>query len=125
MAERCVAQIVGERQRLSEVFVQHEGARDRPRNLCNLKAVRQPCAVMIALGGDENLRLVHQTSESAAVYDPVAISLKHRPALAFRLGKAPATALAGVAGIGRKASICHGSEPIDSGTPGQSVVLVN
>jgi hypothetical protein len=80
---------------------------------------------MVTFGRYENLSLVHQAPKRAAMDNTVAITLEHRPALAFRFGKASAPALSGVAGIRRKASICHGPKPIDSGTPGQSVILVN
>ena len=63
MAERGVAEVVAERDRFGELFVQLKHLRDRSRDLRNLERVRQPRAVVIACRREEHLRLVLQTPE--------------------------------------------------------------
>ena len=53
MAEWGMAEIVGERDRLREIFVERKHAGDGPRNLGNFQRMRQPGAVVIALMLDE------------------------------------------------------------------------
>jgi hypothetical protein len=50
VAERRVTEIVAKGDRLGQFFVQPEDFGDRSRNLRDLEAVREPCAVMIAYG---------------------------------------------------------------------------
>ena len=54
MPKRRVPDIVSQRQRFGEIFIQAEGARDRAGNLHNLKRVRETRAVVIAFVIDEN-----------------------------------------------------------------------
>src|SRR6185295_11224593 len=79
MAERCVAEIVAERDRFGELFVQPQDLGDRARDLRDLERVRQPRAVVIAGRREEHLRLVLEASKRLAVNDAVAITLKRRP----------------------------------------------
>ena len=76
--ERRVAEVVAEPDRLGEVLVERQRPRDRPRDLRDLERVRQPRAVVVALGRDEDLRLVLQAPERLAVHDPVAVALQRR-----------------------------------------------
>src|SRR5215472_4595937 len=85
MAERWVADVVPDCDRLGEVLVQAQGPRDAPRDACSLERVRQAGAKMVALGIDEDLRLVAQPPESLRVDDPVTIALKRRSQAAFLL----------------------------------------
>ena len=92
--ERRVAEVVPEPDRLDEVLVERERARDRARDLGDLERVGEPRAEVVALGRDEDLRLVLQPPERLAVHDPVAIALQRRaqPAVGLaRLAGARAT----------------------------------
>ncbi len=86
MAEWRVAEIVGQRQRLGQILVQPQLARDGARDLRHFQTVRQPCAVVIALVVDEDLRLVGQAAEGGGMQDAVAIPLEGRARGALRLG---------------------------------------
>ena len=84
VAEGRVPEVVAEADRLREVLVEAERAGDGPRDLRDLERVRQPRAEVVALGGDEHLRLVLQATERAAVDDPVAVALERRAQPAVR-----------------------------------------
>ena len=58
MAEWRMAEIMGERDRLGEVLIEAQSARDRARNLRDLETVRETGTEMIAFMIDEDLRLV-------------------------------------------------------------------
>ncbi len=90
VAERRVAEVVPEADRLREVLVEPQRARDRARDLRDLDRVREPRAVVVALGRDEDLRLVLQAPEGLGVHDPVAIALQRRAQPAVGLRDAPA-----------------------------------
>src|SRR6516165_716666 len=78
VAERGMAEIVSQRQSLREVFVETERAADRARDLRHFEGVGQPCAVMVALVIDKDLRLVRQPTERRRMDDAVAVALKWR-----------------------------------------------
>jgi len=101
MTERRVAEIMGERQRFREVFVEAELAGHRTCNLGHLERVCQTRAVMVALVEDEHLRLVLEAAEGGGMDDTVAIAAKRAAAPAWRLGDQPATALRGVGRVRR------------------------
>jgi hypothetical protein len=75
MAERRVADIVGQAQGLGQILVEPERAGDHPADLRHLQAVGQADAVMIAVGRDEDLGLVTQPAERDRMDDPVAVTL--------------------------------------------------
>jgi hypothetical protein len=77
--ERRVPEVVREAGRLSQVLVQAECPRDRPRDLRHLHRVRQARAIVVALRRDEDLGLVLQAAERLAVDDPVPVALVRRP----------------------------------------------
>ena len=131
MAERGVAQIVGERHRLGKIVIQAKRTRHRPRDLRNLDGMRHAGAEIVTLVIDENLRLVFQPSERSGMQDAVAVTLERRAAgqcvgqcigqcIGHRAGFAaitalarlvmlPSTALRPMAGIGGKiARLAHG-----------------
>ena len=85
--EGRMPEIVAEPDRLDEILVQRQRARDRPRDLGHLERVRQPRAVVIALRRDEDLRLVLQAPERLGVHDPVAIALEGRAQPAVGSGR--------------------------------------
>ena len=91
VAERRVADVVPDRDRLGEVLVQAQRPRDPARDPGRLERVREPGAEVVALGIDEDLRLVAQAAERLRVDDAVAVALERRPQAAFLLGSlAPA-----------------------------------
>ena len=101
MAERGVAEVVGERQGLREVLVQPELPGQRTGDLRHLEGMRQPGAVVVALVEHEHLGLVLQPAEGRGMDHPVAIPPERAAGAARRLRKQPATARVGVAGKGR------------------------
>ena len=90
--EGRVTEVVAESDRLGQVLVQTQRARDRARDAGRLDRVRQPRAVVVALGRDEDLGLVLEPPERLAVHDAVAVALERRAQRALlRLGmQAPA-----------------------------------
>ena len=83
--ERRMAEIVAERDGFGQLFVELQDLGDGPRDLRDLERVRQPRAVVIAGRREEDLRLVLQPAERLRVNDAVAIALKRRPDVVFRL----------------------------------------
>ena len=79
VAEGRVAEVVTEPDRLGQVLVQAERPRDRAGDSAGLERVREPGAVVVPLGGDEDLRLVLEPAEGLGVDDPVAVALERRP----------------------------------------------
>ncbi len=65
-----------QRDRLGEILVEAECARERPRDAGNLNRVRHPRAIMITRAVEEDLRLVFEAAEGAAVDDAVAVTLE-------------------------------------------------
>ena len=66
VAEGRMAEVVAEPDRLGQVLVQPQRARDRARDPAGLERVGEPGAVVVALGVDEDLRLVLQPAEALA-----------------------------------------------------------
>ena len=102
MAERRMAEIVRQRQRLGQVLVQGQHAGDGAGDLRHLQAVGEARAVVIALVEHEHLRLVGQPPERRRMHDAVAIPLKGRAHGAGGLGVDPAGACLGPGCIGRE-----------------------
>ena len=75
MPERGVSQIVAKRDRLGEVLIEAQGLSDRTCYLSDLERVCETRAVVIALRGKKDLRLVGEATKRLAVDDPVAIAL--------------------------------------------------
>jgi hypothetical protein len=98
VAERRVPEIVPERDRLRQFFVQAQYLRDAARDLRDLERVREACAVVIAGWRKKDLRLVLQTSEGLAGDDAIAIALKCGADGVFLLGP---EAAAGIAALRR------------------------
>ena len=76
VAEGRVAQVVAEGNGLREILVEAERPCDVPRDLGDLKGVREARAVVIPLGCQKDLRLVGKAAEALAVQDAVAILLE-------------------------------------------------
>ena len=105
MAERRMAEVVGQAQGLGQIFVQAERARDRPPDLRDLQAVRQAHPVMIAVGRDEDLRLVTKPPEGDRMDQPVAVALENiawAARAAAVLGVEPAAGSFGTGGNERR-----------------------
>ena len=92
-----MAEVVRQRQRLGEILVEPERARQRAGDLRDFQRMGQPGAVMVALVIDEHLRLVRQPAERGRMDDAVAVAPELVAGRAGRLGIAPAPALAGSA----------------------------
>ena len=86
MPERRVPEIVRKGNRLAEVFVQPEGTSYGARDLGNLEGVGQASTVVVAFVIDEDLRLVLEATKRPGIHDPLAVALKRRSVLVFRLG---------------------------------------
>ena len=65
MPKGRVPQIVRERDRFGEIFVQSQCARDRPADRGNLDGMREARAQMIACSIQKNLRLVFHPPKRA------------------------------------------------------------
>jgi len=100
MAERRVAEVVGQGHRLGEVRVQPHGRGDGAGDLRHLQRVGQPGAVVVALVGHENLGLFLQPPERRSVDDAVAVAGEGGAAAALGLGKTPAFGARRVLGEG-------------------------
>ena len=85
VAERRVPEVVPEPDRLGQVLVQPQRPRDGARDPAGLERVREPGAVVVALGRDEHLRLVLEPPERLRVHDPVAVALERRAVVGVRL----------------------------------------
>ena len=99
VAERRMAEIVRQRQRLGEVLVEPERARQRTGDLGDFEGMGQSGPVVVALMIDEHLRLVRQPAEGAGMDDAVAVAPEGVAGRARRLGKAPAPAFGWIGGI--------------------------
>ena len=75
MAERRMAEVVGERDRFGQVLVEPQAARDRAPDLRHFEAVREPRAEEIAFVVDEDLGLVFEPPEGGGMDDAVAVAL--------------------------------------------------
>ena len=106
MAERRVAEVVGERQRLGQILIEPQLAGERAGDLGYFQGVGQAGAVMIAFVEHENLGFVLQAPESRGMNHPVAVAPERAAGPAWRLRKLPPAAQVGVAGIDR-ARGCH------------------
>ena len=94
MAERRVAEVVRQRQRLGKILIEPERARQRAGDLGDLQRMGQPGAEMIALMEDEDLGLVCEPPEGGRVNDAVAVAAKGVARGARRLRMEPAAAAA-------------------------------
>src|SRR5579872_1084325 len=89
MAEGRVSEIVAERNRFRQIFIETQAARNRTRQLHDLEAVREAGAIVIAQRRKKYLRLVHQAPEGFAVDNAVAVALKARADEVVGFGRAP------------------------------------
>src|SRR5437763_1799394 len=78
MPERRVAEVVPQTDRLHQVLVEPQRARDGARDLCDLQRVGEPRPVVVTLGRHEHLGLMLEPPERLGVHDPVPVALKRR-----------------------------------------------
>jgi len=76
VAERRMAQVVSQADRLREALIEPEHFGDGPSDLGDLDTVREARAVVIVDARREDLRLALQTPERRAVDDPIPVPLK-------------------------------------------------
>ena len=100
MAERRVAEVVRQRQRLGEILVEAERAGERPGDLRHFQGVGQPGAVMVALVEHEHLGLVLQAAERGRMDDPVGVAPERVAARARRFRGEPPAGSGGILRIG-------------------------
>ena len=93
VTEGGVAEIVAERDRLREVFVEAESAGYGTGYLHHLKGVREACPEVVAVGGDEDLGLVHEPAEGLGVDNSVPVALEVVANTVGRLGPEAAYAV--------------------------------
>ena len=75
VTKRGVAQVVAESDRLRQVLVQVQPARDGTCNLHDFHRVGEARAVVVADGSDEHLRFVLQPPKRLGVNDAIAVDL--------------------------------------------------
>ena len=105
MAEGRMAEVVGKRQSLGQIFIDAERPRHGAGDLRHFEAMGEPGAVMIALVIDEDLRLVGQPAESGRMQDAVAVPGVERARRAWGLGHEAAPALALIHGVRRQGPV--------------------
>ena len=93
VAERRVAGVVAEPDRLDEILVQPQRAGDDARDPGRLERVGHARAVVVAGRVDEDLRLALQPAERLRVDDPVAVALERRADVGLALGPEAAAGL--------------------------------
>ena len=86
MAERRMAEVMAERDRLGEVFVEPKRLGQRAGDLRDLDRMGQPGAEMVALVMHEDLRLVGEAAKGGGMDDAVAVALERRARRRRRLG---------------------------------------
>jgi hypothetical protein len=100
MAERRVAEVVGERQGLGKILVQAQRAGERAGDLGDFQGMGEARPVVVALVEHEYLGLVLEPAKRRRVDDPVAIAPEIAAGAARRLGVEPAAARPGIGRIG-------------------------
>jgi hypothetical protein len=73
-----MADVVNQRKRLREIFVEAKRGRDGAGDLCNLDGVGQPAAKVVGGAAGKDLGLPREAPEGARLYDALAIALEGR-----------------------------------------------
>ena len=100
VAERRVAEVVGQRRGFDQVLVQAQAARQGAPDLGHFDRVRQARAEQVALVVQEDLGFVFQPAKGRGVDDAVAVARKGGAGAAGRLGKAAPARGVGAFGVG-------------------------
>src|ERR1700680_2438218 len=95
MAERRMAEVMGQRAGFRQILVETERARDRSGDLGDFERMGEPGAIMIAFMENEHLGLMGKPAERGRMDDAIAIA----PEIAAR--RAPRLAMEAPAGQGR------------------------
>ncbi len=101
VAERRMAEVVGQRDGLGEVGVEAQRRGQRAGDLRHLQRVGQAGAEVVALVGHEDLGLLLQPAEGRGVDDAVAVAGERRAGAALGLGDLAAPRRGGIFGVGR------------------------
>src|SRR5205823_920513 len=93
MPKRRMADIMNQRQRLNQIFIQAEFRSNGARNLGDLNGVSKTVAKVVGVAARKYLGLVFQTAKGARMDDPITVPLKIVAIWMTRLGIAPSEAL--------------------------------
>ena len=99
VTEGGMSQVMCERDRLDQILVQTQAARDAARELRHLERMGQAGAEQVALVVQEDLGLVDQAPERARMDDAVAVALEVVARRRRAFGKAPALGACRIARI--------------------------
>ena len=97
--ERRMSNVVHQRQRLGQIYIQVELRRDGARDLRDLDGVGQASAKVVGVTAGEDLCLVFQTAKGARVNNTVAVTLKCIAIGMWRLGIAASARFLNANGI--------------------------
>ncbi len=92
VGEGRMADVVAERERLRQIFIQGQHRSYRTRDLRDFDGVRQPVAEMVGNAGRKDLHFILQPAEGAGVNDAIAIALEFVTVRVRKLGIAAAAA---------------------------------
>src|SRR3546814_16635027 len=76
MAKRGVANVMGEAKRLGQIFIKSQHTSDRAPDLRHFQAVGQADTIMVAVRGNEELRLMPKAPEADGMNDAIAAPRK-------------------------------------------------
>jgi hypothetical protein len=76
MRKRRMADIMNQRQRFRQIFIEPERTSRRTGNLRHFNGVRQPIAEVIGKARCEDLRLVFQPPERTCMHNTIPVTLK-------------------------------------------------
>ncbi|MNI77794.1 hypothetical protein D3C73_1341160 [compost metagenome] len=111
MAERRVAEIVDKCDAFSQVLVELQGARQCAGDLGDFDRVSETGAIVIAIGADEDLRLVLEATKGGGVDDAVAVTLELRARQTAIFGKHPPPGVPRVRRINRPLAATETERP--------------
>lgn len=100
MTERRVSEIMHQRKRFGEIYIQRQRTGNRASNLSDLNGVSQTIAKVIGIAAGENLSLIFEAAKGSRVNDAVAVALK---IVAIGMRRFRETAPAGVLYLNRVA----------------------
>ena len=93
MSKGGVPQIMAQRDCLCQIFVEAQSLCNGPGVLGHFQGMGQSGSVMVSFWQQKYLRLLLKSAECLAVKDPVPVSLKYRPDIAFFLRLFPASGM--------------------------------
>jgi hypothetical protein len=84
-----MANVMHQRKRLCQVFIQTQSRRSHARDLRHLDRVRQPAAKVVRSPAREDLRLPREPPKGARLNNPLPVTLKRGPRRPLRRRKNP------------------------------------